>query len=142
VLKTDSDQCWPWTAGYFPDGYGVFKMRSRLWRASRLAYALTHPDFDERLCVLHKCDNPACCNPSHLFAGTKGDNNRDRKKKQRSRPLIGERHQNSKLTEVDVIAIRMLYDTGNFSQDRLGRMFRVSQTVIGEVVRRETWRHV
>lgn len=142
VLKSTAHECWPWQGGYFPDGYGFFKWRGRQWRAPRVAYHLTHPDFDLRQCVLHRCDNPACCNPQHLFAGTKGDNNRDRAAKGRTRPNFGERHHNSKLTEPDVRAIRHLYATGDFTQHRLGRMFGVTQTVVGDIVRRVAWPHV
>ena len=142
VLKRGADECWPWTFTMFSDGYGKFLLKGKVWRAPRLAYALTHPAFNPSLCALHRCDNPACCNPAHLFAGTKGANNSDRKAKRRSNPLRGERHQNSKLKTHDVLAIRSLYLTSHFSQDRLGRMFGVSQTVIGEVVRHETWRHI
>jgi hypothetical protein len=143
VVKSDDPaECWPWTGAFFNDGYGTFKLNYRQWRAPRLAYVLTHPEFDQSLCVLHRCDNPACCNPAHLFAGTKGDNNTDRKRKRRSNPLRGQRHQNSKLKDADVLAIRRLYSSGDFSQSRLGRMFNVSQTVISEVIRRETWTHL
>lgn len=69
------DACWPWTACVGPHGYGLFQSRSRTTsRAHRVAYAMTHGNFDARLFVCHRCDNPPCCNPAHLWLGTTADN--------------------------------------------------------------------
>lgn len=69
--------CWNWTAGTFHFGHGKFRLNGKMVKAHRLAYELLVGDFDKSLCVLHKCDNPRCVNPEHLFLGTKGDNNSD-----------------------------------------------------------------
>ncbi len=84
VQKGDSKDCWLWTTGTYKDGYGCFTFRGPQgkkyqMRAHRVSYSLTHPDKDiSSLFICHKCDNPLCCNPSHLFAGTDLDNNLDK----------------------------------------------------------------
>jgi hypothetical protein len=80
-------QCWNWTARRGRGGYGRITL-SRPTRgqtvAHRVAWELTNGPIADGLRVLHHCDNPACCNPSHLFLGTILDNNRDRDKKGRN----------------------------------------------------------
>jgi len=69
------DGCWLWTAYCDGYGHGIFRWNGKTTGAHRIAWELTFGATD--LCVLHKCDNPPCVNPDHLFKGTKGDNNRD-----------------------------------------------------------------
>ena len=104
-----------------PDGYGVTWASERLMRAHRVAYALVEGPIPEGLEVLHRCDNPPCCNPAHLFIGTKSDNMRDMAAKgrqvmqarperrtygQRTNPPRGEAHYRAKLTDSQVAEIR------------------------------------
>jgi hypothetical protein len=84
VHKGDTGDCWLW-GGYTRDGYGKFLANRRLRLAHRIAWELTHGPIPEGLCVCHSCDNPRCCNPVHLFLGSRGDNNRDRAQKGRTR---------------------------------------------------------
>lgn len=74
--------------------------------AHRAAWELARGPIPEGMCVLHRCDNPACCHVGHLFLGTRLDNNRDRDRKGRNNPLHGEEHYCAKLTEAQVFAIR------------------------------------
>jgi hypothetical protein len=78
--------CWEWTAST-TRGYGQFSPHNRcIIYAHRFIDIYMNGPIPDGLCTLHKCDNPACVRPSHLFRGTKGDNNRDRKAKGRYRP--------------------------------------------------------
>lgn len=76
VQKTES--CWLWTGCKSKYGYGQFTFRKKTTLAHRASYELAMGPFDNWLCVLHKCDNPQCVNPDHLFLGTQLDNARDR----------------------------------------------------------------
>lgn len=88
VHKTDG--CWEWTGCRQADGYGrVYGGRGaspQIAAAHRFAYALTHGPIPTGLCVCHKCDNPPCCNPAHLFLGTVRDNAKDMAGKGRAAP--------------------------------------------------------
>lgn len=80
------DDCWLWTRSRDKDGYGQVNHG----RAHRATWALTFGAIPASLCVLHRCDNPPCCNPAHLFLGTTADNMADKKAKQRQ--ATGDRH--------------------------------------------------
>jgi hypothetical protein len=69
--------CWTWTFGTQEDGYGCTKIQRKNLLAHRAAYAITYGEPQSGMQVLHRCDNPPCCNPVHLFVGTHTDNMRD-----------------------------------------------------------------
>ncbi len=71
------DKCWEWQASCNPAGYGGFQFNGRFGKAHRAAWELANGPIPEGICVLHRCDNPPCCNPAHLWLGTYADNHRD-----------------------------------------------------------------
>lgn len=71
------DACWPWSGNRIAKGYGIFTHRGRNAGAHRTAYQYAVGQIPDGLWVLHRCDNPPCCNPAHLWLGTATDNNRD-----------------------------------------------------------------
>ena len=138
----EPDDCWPWWHGVNQAGYGQFSVHGRAKPAHRIAYELTYGPTE--LHVLHTCDNPACCNPSHLVAGTPADNAADRDVKGRlgtDRGAKGEEHWKAKLTESDVREIRRLRAEG-VSRAALVKQFQVSGGVIYKIITRQTWKHV
>lgn len=82
-VDKSGDGCWPWTAGYSGPGYGVFHSKG----THRVAYELAYGEIPVGKLICHKCDNPACCRPDHLFVGTHKDNSQDMTKKGRARGL-------------------------------------------------------
>jgi len=130
--------CWEWTASKYL-GYGMVGFEGKVHRAHRVAWKLEHGRWPTP-CGLHKCDNPACVRSSHVFEGTKQDNNLDKKLK--GRLPIGSKHGQSKLTEKQVIEIRGLFASGEFTQIELGQRFGVSSATIRNIALSKTWKHV
>lgn len=133
------DECWEWQACRTKIGYGQFGIRNRIWKAHRIAWLLTHKQNPRDKFICHHCDNPSCCNPKHLFLGNNQLNMQDKAQKGKSN---GELNNYSKLVTQEVLDIRMLYSTGEYSQQRLGDMYNVSRTCIKKIVQRKTWRHI
>lgn len=142
-----TDECWNWTGFRVPsrygqnNGYGLLRFAGHKHLAHRLAYLFTYGTVPEGLQVCHRCDNPACCNPDHLFLGTQKDNLQDASKKKRlSAPRNhGESCGTSKLKEADVMMIRERYATGSITQKELGEEYGVGQDTISTIINHKTW---
>lgn len=79
-----ADECWNWNAGFGHGGYGLFQLNKRAIGAHRIAWTIAFGEIpQDKPFICHRCDNPKCCNPSHLFAGTPNDNVQDCKSKGR-----------------------------------------------------------
>ena len=85
VAIAGPDDCWEWQASFHTTGYGQIKYNRKKWKAHRISWILTNGEIPNTLCVLHKCDNPKCVNPNHLFLGTLKENTQDMLKKNRGR---------------------------------------------------------
>lgn len=131
VNKTDD--CWNWTACTNIDGYGVFQFEHCGYRANRFAWVLSYGDIPEGMFICHKCDNPQCVNPSHLFLGTPRDNARDMYRKKRN--TVASR----KLNETIVREMRHLYDTRQMNQMQLAAKYGIHQTQVSNIVNRKQW---
>ncbi len=137
-VTDDLVECWIWTAATLPKGYGYFRVdKEHMEQAHRVAYRLTYGAIPSGLCVLHSCDNRPCCNPGHLFLGTRATNNADCKAKGRNN--VGVRNGNSRLTPEIVAQIRAEYVQGRNGYQRLGKKFGVSLWNIREIVKGRTW---
>lgn len=147
VDKKGENDCWDWTASLNNVGYGQFYLNGKMVSSHRVSYIINHPltiDLWEHreICVCHKCDNPCCVNPAHLFLGSVGDNMNDKLAKGRGNQPKGENHGRSKLTEDNVREIRIKYAEGGVSQRELALKYAVSETIIGYITLRKRWTHI
>lgn len=134
--------CWEFSGYRSEDGYGLLTFHGRSEKAHRLAYKLAIGPIQRGLVVCHKCDNPACGNPQHLFIGTQLDNIADRVNKKRDGDHKGIKNGRAKLREEDVLKIRKSYSAGRSTKADIAAKYGVSDVLIGLIVRRKAWRHV
>lgn len=126
--------CWEWIGGISRKGYGQMAYEGRMHTAHRLAWTFTKGKIPKGLYVLHKCDNPTCCNPWHLFLGTQKDNMRDMVEKNRS---VGKKLHAKRLTDDEVIAIRAMHKA-KIKGVVIADCFGVSMTCIEKTVTKES----
>lgn len=140
------DRCWEWTAGRFRrSSYGQF-MYHRPMLAHRIVWILVYGEIPQGAgyhgtCVCHSCDNPACCNPSHLFLGSHQDNMADKDKKGRTRAAKGSAQHKAKLTEDDVVRLRKAY-RGGAAIRTLALIYGICLSTAYRIVANQTWKHV
>lgn len=130
------DGCWYWTGKCTPRGYGVIEIDKRAKLVHRVMYRQYISDPGD-LSVCHKCDNPCCVNPNHLFLGTHTDNMQDMVKKGRRRPTTGEDNPKSKLTICDVMKIRSYRGVPHSD---IAYAFGVSRSTISSILTYRTWK--
>lgn len=157
------DACWLWLASKAPGGYGQVRINRVLVRAHRVAYERAVGPVPDGLHVLHRCDNPPCCNPAHLFVGTRSDNMRDMVAKgrhySRTKPEClsrgerhgsrtkpesvqrGERNASARVTEDAVRAMRAMREAGAQFRD-IGAAFGVGARCAWAAVTGRSWSHV
>ena len=128
-------ECWLWTGSLTTNGYAQISYMGRPRKAHRLVYERFHGDIPEGLFVCHKCDEPRCVNPDHLFAGTNKDNAHDAMSK--GRFAVADRHSQAKLTTEKVTQIRSRLLAGD-SRRTLAAEFGVAYTTICQLARGET----
>lgn len=155
VERGAPDACWPWRANMGTDGYGKFWRDGKSHHASRIAWELTFGPIPEATNnVLHRCDNPRCCNPAHLFVGTRRDNRQDMLRKGRglagdrhpfrTNPeaiLRGESHPMAKLTADDIRAIRAAGER-RAPATALASIYGVTAGTIRAIWRHAIWRRL
>lgn len=142
VDKKSDDECWEWLAHKDVKGYGIFNGKFST-KAHRLSWFYLNGEVPKNLLVCHKCDNPSCVNPNHLFLGTNKDNMRDMFSKGRNFDYTKRRGENnyfSILSEKQVKAIKFLYNSGQFSTYYLSDIFNVSRNCISKIIHKETWK--
>jgi hypothetical protein len=141
VVKKDSG-CWEWTKFRNKAGYGMMRVGTSMHLTHRLAWGATHGPMERGLCVLHKCDNPACMNPDHLFLGTRYDNAQDCVMKNRQTRMKGESNGMAILTEKQVRLLRDMHLEFGAPQILLAKIANVTTTNMSSLLSGKTWRHV
>lgn len=143
VRVAGDDECWEWMAGRNADGYGTITMgrrgRWRPVRAHRVSWTIAFGAIPDGLWVLHRCDNPPCVNPAHLFLGTNLDNDKDRDAKGRGNPVRGSAHCCAKLSERDVCEIRRELAAREKTQYVIADEFGVTSKAISLIARNKRW---
>lgn len=129
VDKRGPDECWNWKgaigSGKNGQRYGCFSCRSTVVLAHRFSWVIRYGKLPDKPYVCHRCDNPICVNPNHLFEGTATDNNHDCASKGRVR-----HYGRPKIAPEKVVEIRKLYAGGGFTYKSLGNHLGLPRTQI------------
>lgn len=135
-----SEKCWIWKGAF--DGlnrYGTFWDGKRQINAHRYSYFYFNNIIDTSLYVCHKCDNPKCVNPDHLFLGTQEDNMKDMYNKNRQRKkctyFSGTEHCNAKFNTQDIRNIRKLYNVEKLSSYKIASIYSCARPTINRIIR-------
>lgn len=151
--------CWNWVGYINKWGYGTFGMFGDVFLAHRVSWIICTRTSPGQLCVLHRCDNPNCVRPDHLFLGTDLDNARDKIKKGRMvlNPPSGNRHWSKRmpqkiargerngqaiLTDIVVASIRDEYSKGGITFKEIGNRYGMDLSSVRNAIVGRTWRHV
>jgi len=138
AIKADED-CWEWQGTLAHNGYGLYApLPGVLLKAHRIAYTLTNGEIPKGLFICHKCDNPKCCNPNHLFAGTPADNMQDKVNKGRQSSLPGTNNGNAKLTEAQIKAI---YHDPRTNKE-IANEYNIVPSYVSQIKLKKIWKHI
>ena len=141
VNRKNDDSCWEWLSPFDKKGYGQFSIGKKTFRAHRISWVYTFGPIQEGLFVCHKCDNPRCVNPNHLFLGSHIDNVRDmdRKGRRKNAPSYLDKHGNAKLTNCQVMRIKEFISVG-IQQNKLAKFYKVSTGCINHIAKERQWK--
>jgi hypothetical protein len=131
-IKVSESGCWEWQHNKDSRGYGQISINGVHWKSHRYSYHYFKGDIGN-LNVLHKCDNPSCCNPDHLFLGNQSDNAIDMIKKGRTTV--------AKTTPEKVLKIRDLFASG-LKRKEIAEICEVSRRVVESILSNKSWTHV
>jgi hypothetical protein len=145
--KRTKTGCWEWSGCRDAKNYGrMGYARKKLVLCHRVSWMAFRGPIPEGMCVCHKCDNPPCINPDHLFLGTRADNTRDAASKGRIRcnpeKIKGQLHGMHKLTNDQVLEIRKRYVPYKTHSRILADEFHVCSASILNIVNRKSWKHL
>jgi hypothetical protein len=136
--------CLEWTGNLTHGGYGRAWFRGKMQPAHRVSYMLNVGPIPEGMVICHHCDNPPCGDPAHLFLGETADNHADMMMKGRGyvpQPRRGEEHEKARVTEADVLHIRVSHDAGE-NQSAIARRMGIPRGIVSGICLGKTWKHV
>lgn len=133
--------CWLYSRAAPAPGYGRIYYNGGTIGAHRASWIVHFGRIPNGMHVLHKCDVPACCNPSHLFLGTRSDNMQDKERKGRGNHSTGTKQGSAKLNETIVLSLRRDRENG-MSYPALGRKYGVCQRTAFKIANYMTWKNV
>lgn len=139
MVERSPTGCLEWIGTKDKDGYGSRGSRYGQRRSHRYAYEKAYGPIPTGMLVRHKCDNPACCEPTHLVLGSQAENVSD--KVERNRQAKGSRGGRAKLTDEMVLEIRAAYAAG-MKQQQIAALFPVTQSSVSLIVLRKQWAHI
>lgn len=139
VVTGNTNECWEWRGSQKGPGYGYFTARGKPYYAHRASWEIHNGPIPTGMFVCHRCDNPACVNPAHLFIETHEGNVADKVAK--NRQPKGGQHNNAKISELDVIEIRRLHKSG-LSQRAIAEAKKISASQVNRIILRKSWGHV
>lgn len=151
VDKSCISDCWEWIAGKCGAGYGAFWLNGRQVGAHRVSWELYKGPIPDSLYVLHKCDNPGCVNPAHLFLGTHSDNIQDAIKKGRLKSMenlpkdtIGEKNGRAMITREQAAIIKKIWKEreNSLTKTELAKRLGISRPIVRNILLGKTWRHI
>lgn len=146
AIRGAPKECWNWSGPRNAEGYGCFTAEGVRYVAHRMALEHVSPSPDPALLCCHRCDNPCCVNPAHLFWGTAADNNRDRASKKRTVTQFvkgrghpnygkfGEHHCRAKIKRAEIDRIRARVASGE-SQSAIARDLGLHSSWISRIAR-------
>lgn len=145
VRRPELGPCWEWNGARGQAGHGQIRMHGSTRQVHRVTLEHHSGPIPEGENSLHRCDNPPCLNPDHLFAGTQKENMHDMWRKGRQQLYVdqplGSRHPGAKLTEAQVLELRAMRQGGATYQSLVVR-FGISKTNVADIVKRKIWRHI
>jgi hypothetical protein len=145
----DEDSCWIWKGKCSRNGYGRFHQTVSVgvykqFGAHRVSYEISNGEIPDNHVVCHKCDNPQCVRPEHLFVGTQSDNLIDmhNKKRWNHKDRSGENNNSAKLTAREVSEIRNKYKPRIYTGRMLAEEYGVSIPLVEKILARKIWKDV
>lgn len=139
-----------WESIYKPNRNGYCRVRvdGEAYSLHRLAWEIWNgpildlEDSHHGICVMHKCDNRICINPSHLILGTHQDNMADRNNKNRQSTTRGENNVTAKVTTSQVLQLRQMYASGKYTTRQLAVSFNLAKATVSGIIQRRSWKHI
>lgn len=145
VAAPNANGCTEWNAARQSLGYGAFGVGRQVFAAHRVAWFIATGEEPGERVICHRCDNPPCVNPAHLFAGSMRENSRDMVSKGRHKvpaPRLGVAHHAAKLTVEQVVDLRAQYAAGGLNVRAAARSIGVSPRTLFQALAGRTWGHV